>query len=354
MPKTIKNIFDKKLEYINLYNAHIRASKNKRHKDEVMLFEMDLETNISNLMEKIKNDTYSIGKYREFVIYEPKKRIIKSLPYQDRVVHQWYVEEFIKPYFIPRFIKDTCACIEDRGTHHAALTTQKYMRIMKRNHGFYYILKCDIKKYFYSIDKKILFSIMERKIKDTKLLNFTRKLIFDGTSDIGIPIGNYTSQYFANIYLNELDHFIKETLRIRFYVRYMDDFILLLKTKEEAKKVLKIIEKFLKEKLNLELNKKTRYYPNKMGCNFCGYVIYETHILLRKRSKKNIKKKIKKWNKLYLEGKLNLHKVKLEWNSWNNHASHASSFNLRNRMYEKIILKELLKNPKDELLTKKG
>lgn len=356
MPKTIKNVFSTKLEYIYFYEAHYRAVTNKRHKDEVILFEMDLETNLSNLVESIKNGTYQIGKYREFIIYEPKKRIIKSLPYRDRIVHQWYVEEFIKPYFLPRFIKDTCACIENRGTHYAADMVQKYMRIMKRNIGDYYILKCDVKKYFYSIDKNILFEIMSRKISDQELLEFTKKIIFDGTGDVGIPIGNYTSQYFANIYLNELDHYVKEDLKIKYYVRYMDDFILLLRTKEEAKEVLEKISYFLREKLKLELNQKTRYYPNKMGCNFCGYVIYETHMLLRKRSKKHIKRQIKKWNRSYLEGNLNLHKAILEWNAWCNHASHANSYNLRIKMYDQILFKEFLKNPKTEnkMLTKKG
>lgn len=345
MPKTIKNIFLKKLDYIYFYEAHLRAVKNKRHKDEVILFEIDLETNLSNLVESIKNDTYRIGKYREFVIYEPKKRIIRSLPYKDRVVHQWYVEEFIKPYFLPRFISDTCACIENRGTHYAANKIQKYMRIMKRNNGNYYILKCDIKKYFYSIDKNILMNIMKKKISDEFLLNFTKKLIFDGTGDIGIPIGNYTSQYFANIYLNELDHYVKETLKIKYYVRYMDDFILLLKTKEEAKEILDKIKIFLENNLNLELNEKTKYYPNKLGCNFCGFVIYETHMMLRKRSKKHIKKKIKIWNKNYENGTLNLFHTRLEWNSWCNHASHASSYNLRCKMYDQIQFKKYLKKP---------
>lgn len=345
MPKTIKNVFYDKLDYIYFYEAHKRAVTNKRHKDEVLLFEMDLETNLSNLVEAIRNDTYHIGKYREFVIYEPKKRIIKSLPYRDRVVHQWYVEEFIKPYFLPRFIKDTCACIENRGTHYAALTIQKYMRIMKRNYGSYYILKCDVRKYFYSIDKNILFEIMKRKISDEALVNFTKKLIFDGTGDIGIPIGNYTSQYFANIYLNEMDHYIKEVLQVKYYVRYMDDFILLVKTKEQAKILLAKIRIFLEEKLHLELNEKTRYYPSHFGCNFCGYVIYETHMLLRKRSKKNIKRKIKAWNRAYQEGNLHLHRTMLEWNAWCNHASHANSYRLRVKMYNQIAFKEYLKEP---------
>lgn len=342
MSKTIKNVFDKKLEYIYFYDAHIRAIKDKRHKSEIQFFQMDLETNLSNLVESIRNDTYHIGRYRQFVIYEPKMRIIKSLPYRDRVVHQWYIEEFIKPYIIPRFIKDTCACIDDRGTHHAALTIQKYMRRMQKKYGDYYILKCDIKKYFYSINKNILFDIMKKKISDQKLLNFTKKMIFDNDEDIGIPIGNYTSQYFANIYLNELDHYIKEELRVKYYVRYMDDFILLLEDKSEAKRMYELIKKFVNTKLELELNSKTKYYPSKMGTNFCGYVIYETHMLLRKRSKTKIKKKIRKWNKKYLNGELDIHSVILKWNSWNNHAKHANSYNFRNKMYERILFKEKL------------
>ena len=346
MPKTIRNVFLDKLEYIYFYEAHLRAVKNKRHKDEVVLFEIYLETNLSNLVESIKNGTYHIGKYREFIIYEPKKRVIRSLPYKDRVVHQWYVEEFIKPYFIKRFIPDTCACIENRGTHYAALKVQKYMRIMKRNYNNYYILKCDVKKYFYSIDKNILMNIMNRKISDELLLNFTKKLIFDDSGDIGIPIGNYTSQYFANIYLNELDHYVKETLRVKYYVRYMDDFILLLKDKEEAKYMLEKIQRFLEDKLKLELNQKTRYYPNHLGCNFCGFVIYETHMALRKRSKKVIKRNIKIWNKEYDAGILNLYHTRMRWNSWCNHAAHAQTYNLRCKMYNEIKFKELLREPK--------
>ncbi len=142
------------------------------------------------------------------------------------------------------------------------------MRIMKRKYGSYYILKCDIKKYFYNINKDILFSILKRSMSDKELLNFTLVLL-NSEDKVGIPIGNYTSQYFANIYLNELDHYVKETLRISYYVRYMDDFILLLDTKKECISILKKIQFFLENKLELKLNDKSRYYPNKMGVNFC-------------------------------------------------------------------------------------
>ncbi len=343
MSKTIKKCFYEKLTFIKMVEAHYRAAAGKYKKEEVLKFEMDLETNISTLIYKIKNHKYHMGRYREFYVYEPKKRLIKSLPYIDRVVHQWYVEEFIKPYFIPRFIKDTYACIDNRGAHKAVDVMQNYMRLMKREYGEYYILKCDIRKYFYSINKDILFAILKKKISDKDLLQFTRVLIYDKEDEkIGIPIGNYTSQYFANIYLSELDYFVKHKLRIKYYVRYMDDFILLLKTKEEAKKCKNIIEKFLKEHLELELNEKSKYYKNKMGANFCGYRIFETHRLLRNKSKKKIKKLIKKWNKFYHEDVLNYESVKLRWNSWRGHSKHANTYNLRCKYLDKIDFKDYL------------
>lgn len=343
MPKTIKNVFDEKLTFIKLVEAHERASKNKRTHKDVILFEMDLESNVANLLKQIKTGTYHMGKYHEFYVYEPKKRLIKSLPYKDRVVHQWYVEEFIKPYMAPRFISKSFACIEERGAHKAVDYLQKYMRIMKRNYGNYYILKCDIKKYFYNIDRDILFRILSRYIRDKKLLDFTKLLIYeDDTGEkIGIPIGNYTSQYFANIYLNELDHYVKETLRVKYYLRYMDDFILLCKTKEEAREYRNLIEVFINEKLHLEFNKKTRYYPNSMGVDFCGYKVFETHRLIRKRSKDKMRRRIRKWNKDYRAGNLNLKEVEESWNAWLGHIKHANCYTLQNRYHDLMEFRDI-------------
>ncbi len=341
MPKTIKHVFDEKLTFVKLVEAHQRASNNKRNHRDVILFEMDLESNIANLLHKIKTNTYKMGKYHSFYVYEPKQRLIKSLPYVDRVVHQWYVEEFIKPYMLPRFISKSFACIEDRGAHKAVEYLQKYMRIMKRNYGSYYILKCDIKKYFYSIDRDILFQILSRYIRDPKLLDFTKLLIFDEDEKIGIPIGNYTSQYFANIYLNVLDHYVKEKLRVKYYLRYMDDFIILCKTKEEAKEYKDIIEKFINEKLHLEFNKKTRYYPSSMGVDFCGYKVFETHRLVRKRSKDKMRRRIRKWNKDYRAGVLNLKEVEQSWNAWLGHIKHANTYTLQNRYFDLMEFKDI-------------
>ena len=139
MPKKIKNCFYKSLTFVKLLEAHKRARNHKTYKEEVIKFEMNLENNLINLLNNIKNGKYHLGKYFEFKIYEPKERIIKALPYVDRIVHQWYVEEFIKPYIVPRFISTSFACLDEKGTHRAANNVQKQMRIFKRNFGDFWI-----------------------------------------------------------------------------------------------------------------------------------------------------------------------------------------------------------------------
>lgn len=336
MSKTIRGLFDSKITYDAFYNAFLRACKNKKGKNKVIKFTIDLESNLYSLMRDVKSDNYFRGEYHEFFVYEPKERLIKALPFRDRVLHQWYVHEFIKPFIVKRFISTTYACLDERGTHKAVLKLQEYMRWMKRGYGEYYVIKCDVKKFFYNINRNILFDIMNNYIGEEKLLNLTRKLIFD-TEDIkGIPIGNYTSQYFANIYLNELDYFVKFELKIRCYVRYMDDFVLLVKNREEARKAFNEIDSFLRSRLDLELNRKSRYYPNKFGINFCGYRIFETHRLIRNGNKRKIGKKVNKWKKLFYKGNLDLKKLELQFNSWKGHISHANSFNLYTKVYSTI------------------
>lgn len=338
MCRTIKNCFFECLTFDKLLAAHERASIGKKSKREVILFEMDLETNLIRIMDELKTLKYQFGGYRVFTIYEPKERVIKSLPYRDRIVHQWYVEEFIKPYFYKRFIKDTYACLDNKGSHLAAKNTQKYMRKMMKQYGSYYVLKCDVKKYFYTIDKGILKDILKRRIKDKTLLEFTNIVLDDG-EDLGIPIGNFTSQYYANIYLDVLDHYVKEVLSIKYYVRYMDDFVFLVETKKEASLLLDKIRVFLRDELHLELNSKSRYFANKYGIDFCGYRIYETHIVLRKRFKKKVNKNVRMWRKLKREDKFIKEKMLLSWNSIKAHASHADSFNYISKQ-EQLIANE--------------
>lgn len=291
MCKSIKKCFLEKLTFDKMLDAHKRASKGKNNKYEVLKFNIDMESNIWNIINEIKSGTYKLGRYRCFIIYEPKERMIKCLPYKDRVVQQWYIHEFIKPYIIPRLEYNTCACIDGRGTHYAVNLVQKYLKEAKYEYGNYYILKLDIKKFFYNVDKNVLFNIMKEYISDKLLLNLTKVFIYDDNNNESIPIGNYTSQYFANILLDKLDKYIKNELKISRFCRFMDDIVCILKSREECREVYDKIKIFLRNKLHLELNDKSRYYPCQLGVNFCGYRIFECYKLVRNRCKKEIRKK---------------------------------------------------------------
>lgn len=332
--KSIKTKLVNKLKFNLFLDAYDRSRKGKNLKQDVLEFNINLETNIINLIDEIYNDNYQLGKYKEFIITDPKIRTIRCLPFRDRVVHQWYVNEFLKPYYTKNFIYDSYACIEGKGTHKAVKRLQRFMNKVDDN---YYVIKFDIKKFFDNIDKEILFNILKRRIKDKYLLKFTYKMIYNNNYYNGIFIGNYTSQWFANIYLNELDHYIKEVLCIKYYLRYMDDFILLVPNKLIAKQLYNKIEVFINSKLHLELNKKSRYSPIKYGCDFCGYIVYKDYIKVRKRIKKNIRNSIKKWNYLYLNHKFNYNKFILSYNSFISVLKHANTINYIKNINEKII-----------------
>lgn len=313
MPKTIRNCYYRKLTFDNLYNAYIRASLNKRNKRSVIKFSVDLETYLSSIYNELYNNSYNSSKYREFVIYEPKKRVIKALPFRDRIVHQWYIEEFIKPYIVPRFIEDSYACIIGKGTHQAILKLNKYMKIMNKKYGEYYIIKFDISKYFESIDKNILYKIMMKYISDKYLLNLTYNIIFDNDFN-GIPIGNYTSQFFANIYLNELDQYIKRTLKIKYYVRYMDDFIIFDNDLNHLKKCKDIIIDILENEYKLKVNKKKTWICNiDSGFSFLGYtckvIDNKTIVRIKKSNIDKIKKRVKEVKYLYDNKRIDIYKA---------------------------------------------
>ena len=235
----------------------------------------------------------NIGGYKVFYIKIPKERKIESSRYIDRIVHRWYVDSFMEEYFIKQFIENTYACIRKRGMHKAAKDVQIGMKHCKKIWENYYIIKMDVAKYFQNIDKDILYNILLRKIKDKKVQWLTKEILYSSEGKKGIPIGNYTSQVYANIYLNELDQYIKHKLKVKYYYRYMDDGICLVKNKSEAKEILDKIRKYIKDNLKLELNKKTQIFKDKQGVNFCGYKINEYRMKIRDRGKKNLKKKIK-------------------------------------------------------------
>lgn len=278
----------------------------------------------------------NIGGYTTFYIREPKLRKIEKSRYMDRVVHRWIVDNFLLDLYVPSFIYHSYACLQGRGTLRAVKAVQKGMKHCKEIWGEYYVLKMDVRKYFQSINKNVLYSIILRKVKDEKLLRVIREVIFstDGeNSETGIAIGNYTSQVFANIYLNEVDQYIKHELRVKYYFRYMDDSVIFLKTKDEAKEVLERIKKFLKENLKLELNSKTQIFKSKQGVNFCGYKINEYRMKIRNRGKKKLKNKVKTLKNKIKEGKMTSKEAQKYLCGHLGYIKYANNYNLINKLF---------------------
>ena len=223
MAKTLRNEYDKNLTYENLMRAHIQSRKGKGYRKEIILFNLKQEEYIMWLKEQLETGKYKHGGYTVFYITEPKLRKIEKSRYIDRIVHRWYVNSFMEKYFVLQFIQTSYACIKRKGMHKATLDLQKAMKKCKTKWNNYYILKMDIKKYFENINKEIMYKILQRKIKDKKVIWLTKEIIYSNEGKTGLPIGNYTSQIFANIYLNELDQYLKHKLKCKYYFRYMDD-----------------------------------------------------------------------------------------------------------------------------------
>ena len=188
MPKTIRNQYDKMLTYENLMKAHIESRKGKGLRKEIILFNLKQEEYIMWLYEKLKTGAYNHGGYTEFFVTEPKLRKIEKSKYIDRIVHRWYVDNFMKEYFVKSFISTSYACLENKGMHVACLEVQQAMKHCKRIWNKYYIIKMDVAKYFQNIDKTVLYNILKRKIKDKKLLWLTKKILYSNGTSNGLPI----------------------------------------------------------------------------------------------------------------------------------------------------------------------
>ncbi|MBQ8044241.1 MAG: group II intron reverse transcriptase domain-containing protein [Clostridia bacterium] len=301
MPKRKNNIYLLNCTYEKLYEAYTICKKSKTNRLDVILFSMDVEKNLKEILSELLNCNYTFSSYNLFYVYEPKKRKILAATFRDRIVHTWYVNSFILPYFVPSFINTSYACIKGRGMHMAAKAVQKGLRTCNNIFSNPYVLKMDITKFFENINRNKVYELVKRKIRDEKVLKLTMDILnssscYDEVSGISLPIGNYTSQMFANIYLNELDRFIKDKLHVKWYYRYMDDMVLILKDKECAKERLSLIKNFLSDEtiaLNLSLNSKTQIFKICQGVNFCGYKINVKRMRIRNKGKKKLVAKLK-------------------------------------------------------------
>src|SRR5690606_10529789 len=282
--------------------------------------------NLLAIHNELVNETYAPSRYREFIIKEPKERLILALPFRDRVVHQ-AICNIIEPLFEGTLIYDTYACRKNKGTLAGINRLSYFLNKRIVNDQNVYCLKMDISKYFYSIDHAALKKIIERKIRCRRTLRLLDAVI-DSTDDPGIPVGNLTSQLFANIYLNKLDHFIKEELRVKHYVRYMDDMIILHDDKRYLWKVFIEIKNFTEQRLKLKFNKKTSVFKIERGIDFLGYRQFKKIRILRKRV---YKKNIKKFKKFVRSGK-NLAAIRKSLASLHGVCKHCSSTKVINRI----------------------
>lgn len=335
--KRINNIYDVNCTYSKLYEAYLICKRGKTSRLDVILFSLDLEKNLIDILNDLKNETYTFSNYKLFYVYEPKKRKILAATFKDRIVHTWYVNNVILPYFVPSFINTSYACIKGKGMHKAAKDVRKGLYICSKMYSSPYVLKMDVTKFFENICRDIVYELVKRKIKDKKVLNLTRKILdsssnydnfLDGKIGYGLPIGNYTSQLFANIYLNELDKYIKEELKVKLYYRYMDDMVLLLPDKDIAKYYLLAISSFLKDRLKLSLNSKTQIFKLNQGVNFCGYKINITGLRLRNKGKKKLVKKLKWIRYNFRNGKLCINDAKKYFAGHLGYIAHANIYGI--------------------------
>ena len=331
--KRYGDLFEKVVDIQNLYLAAHKAFRGTKFKYTTASFYFHFENEILKMQKQLIDETYYPAVYRIFKIYEPKERKICCAEFYDRVVHHAIIN-ILEPLFERRLIHETYACRVGKGTYNALKKSQAAVRKYK------YYLKCDIKKYFESIDHVFLKSLLRKMIKDKKLLRLLDKIISHQPSYTplgkGLPIGNLTSQHFANVYLGELDLFVKHQLKCQEYIRYMDDFILFSHDKEELKDYLEKMRFYLLNELKLNLKEKVvKIAPVSEGLPFLGYRVFRGLIRLQRANLVRFRRKVKRKEKSFLKGKITQEDLTNSMMSLITHISYGNTRNLRNTVFFK-------------------
>lgn len=282
-------LFEPMSEFSSLIEAFYKAAKGKNDRLAVLAFKSELENNIFQIREELLNETYQFGPYRTFYVTEPKTRLIESACFQDRVVHH-AIYDRLEPLYESQFYAYSFACRTGRGTHAAMLCLNDWVC----KSGLRIFLKCDIRKFFPSVDREKLLVILRKSVGDEKMMRLMDRLVHSAPRT-GIPIGNLTSQLFANIYMNELDQYVKRKLRVKYYIRYMDDFIVLTKDRESAHVLKEQMRDFVAKEMNLELSpEKVRIGNVNEGIPFVGYCQRPNEIKVRGAALRRIRKKVRR------------------------------------------------------------
>ena len=307
----------------NILHTWERFLRGKRKKKDVMLFELNLSENLISIYKDLKNKTYIHGGYSSFNISDPKPRNIHKATVRDRVVHHLIYKE-LYPYFDTRFIHDSYSCRKNKGTH-KSLDRFKYFaqKVSKNNTRTCYILKCDIRKFFASINHDVLYTILKRHIVDAEIYWFIKQVVssfHNADIGVGLPLGNLTSQLLVNIYMHEFDVFVKQELKIKYYIRYADDFTIISEDKSYLENMLIKMETFLNEKLKLKLHENKVYIKTySSGVDFLGWVHFPHHRQIRTTTKNKIAKNLQGYPKLETK------------NSYRGLLMHGNTYNFQKR-----------------------
>jgi RNA-directed DNA polymerase len=348
----LSNIFS----YKAIHRNYLKCRKNKRNSINALKFEINAEENILNLERQLKNKSYHPSRCILFTAQKPKVREIFASDFCDRVIHHLLIEKLTE-IWEPIFINDSYACREGKGTHKAVVRLQKFLRQITKNGNMKaYYLQLDIKDFFISINKDILLDLIKSKVKDPEVLWLVKEtILWDCTKDYsergnpklrlaipsnkslfgknnerGLPIGNLTSQFFANIYLNELDQFVKHTLKAKYYIRYVDDFVILGHHPGDLKQFKYRIESFLVNRLKLTLHpKRQKLLPVSSGIDFLGYIVRQDYTLVRNRVLNNFKSKLGQFNG---SSPKDFSALKTAFASYLGHFKWANSHRLKNRL----------------------
>ena len=301
----------------------------------MQLFERHLEENLFNLHWELKSGSYRHQPYQSFLIFDPKLRKIHKAEVRDRIVHH-AVFRILYPLFDPTFVFDSYSCRVGKGTHRAVKRLENYVRTVSENYRKpCYFLKCDIRKFFASVDHSELKELVARRITDANTLKLIYQIIdsFQVNIGKGLPIGNLTSQIFANIYLDGFDKFVKHELKIKHYVRYTDDFILIHKNKKYLEELIPQIEAFLTQKIQLNLHPK-KVILNKLtrGIDFLGYVVLPYRQVLRTKTKNRMFRKLEEKFTQFKQDQIDRKKLRQTINSYLGVLKHCRSQNLKGQI----------------------
>lgn len=343
-------------EFKNLLTAYQKARKCKRYKINIVDYGFFLESNLLKLQKELAQEIYLPSSYVCFTVTDPKVRKVAAPAFRDRVLQHSLVSQ-IEPLFESKFIYDSYACRKNKGTHFGLKRVKRFLQATRSKYGKaqnIYCLRMDIEKYFASVSWDVLISIIKRTVSCDRTKRLIEKIIthhrcFDLEGNLikapndmvksdcrqGLPIGNLTSQLFANIYLNELDHFVKETLRVKWYARYMDDFLIIHSDKEYLKQTRDEIKIFLDQKLHLRLHPKKIIIHNiNQGVPFVGYLIYFDHIKIRGNTLRRMRRKLKRrWIKSAKEE--DLKSLQATESALRGHLHYANAYTLAKNIFKK-------------------